>query len=156
MISIAQAKNEDMPTVKTLFSEYADSLPFDLSFQNFNSELAKLPGEYSPPHGCILIAREGSEIVGCVALRRLDEEVCEMKRLYVQPAVRGRGIGKKLAERVIKQARESGYRRMKLDTLASMEAAIHLYSSLGFNRITPYRHNPIEGAVFMGLELDTV
>ena len=143
-----------MPTVKTLFSEYAGSLGFDLSFQNFNSELAKLPGEYSPPHGCILVAREGSAIVGCVALRRLDEEVCEMKRLYVQPAFRGRGIGKQLAECVIKQARESGYRRMKLDTLASMEAAIHLYRSLGFNLIKPYRHNPIGGAVFMELELN--
>jgi len=145
-----------MPTVKALFSEYAGSLGFDLSFQGFNRELAKLPGEYSTPTGRILIAREGSAIVGCVALRRLDEEVCEMKRLYVQPAFRGRGIGKQLAECVIKQARESGYRRMKLDTLASMEVAIHLYLSLGFNRIMPYRHNPIEGAVFMGLELDTV
>jgi len=143
-----------MPTVKTLFSEYAGSLAFDLSFQNFNSELAKLPGEYSPPHGCILVAREGSAIVGCVALRRLDEEVCEMKRLYVQPAFRGRGIGKQLAECVIKQARESGYRHMKLDTLASMEPAIHLYRSRGFNRIMPYRHNPIGGALFMGLELN--
>jgi len=153
LVSITKAKSEDMPTIKTLFSEYAASVAFDLSFQNFNRELSTLPGEYSLPNGCILVAREGSAIVGCVALRRLDEEVCEMKRLYVQPAFRGRGIGKKLAECVIRQASESGYRLMKLDTLASMLEAILLYRSLGFSRIMPYRHNPIDGAVFMGLEL---
>lgn len=154
MVIITQAKSEDMPTVKSLFLEYAGHLGFDLSFQNFDRELAELPGEYSSPYGCILLAREGSTVVGCVALRRLEADACEMKRLYVKTAFRGRGIGKLLAECIIKEARARGHRHMRLDTLASMEQAIRIYVSLGFRRIAPYRHNPIEGAVFM--ELDTV
>jgi ribosomal protein S18 acetylase RimI-like enzyme len=145
-----------MSSVKSLFLEYAGSLGFDLSFQDFNRELAELPGEYSEPAGCILIAREGSAIVGCVALRSFGgREVCEMKRLYVRVAFRGRGVGRQLAESIIAEAKVRGYRKMKLDTLASMGKAIQLYKSLGFKQIAPYRHNPIEGAVFMQLELES-
>ena len=142
-----------MATVKALFMEYANTLGFDLSFQNFNTELAELPGEYSEPSGCILIARIDSAIVGCVALRDLGSMVCEMKRLYVQPAFRGEGVGRQLAKSIIAEARSRGYREMKLDTVASMNQAIQLYNSLGFKQTAPYRHNPIQGAVFMQLEL---
>jgi putative acetyltransferase len=145
---------EQMEQVQTLFSEYASSLEFDLSFQDFENELKRFPGEYAPPSGSALLAMEGGEIAGCVALRDLGKDVCEMKRLYVRPPFRRKGVGKALAIAVIEEARRIGYRRMRLDTVPSMKEAIELYRALGFKEIMPYRHNPIQGALFMELKLN--
>lgn len=144
---------EDIERVRELFVEYSESLGFDLGFQNFDEELANLPGEYAEPRGCILLAEYQGQSVGCVAVRPFGQDVCEMKRLYVTPGYRGLGIGRALAEAVIEKARRIGYACMRLDTISSMEAARRLYQSLGFEQIGPYRHNPIEGAVFMELNL---
>lgn len=154
MLKIIDAQaGENLKIIRKLFEEYAESLGFDLSFQNFNEELANLPGEYNPPTGCLLLAMYQSQVAGCVALRRLSEGVCEMKRLYVRPQFRRQGIGRALAEAAIEQAKKVGYGRMRLDTVPSMNAARVIYTSLRFGEIDPYRHNPIEGAVFMELAL---
>jgi ribosomal protein S18 acetylase RimI-like enzyme len=142
-----------LSNIRTLFSEYAASLGFDLSFQDFQKELKGLPGDYSPPTGCLLLAVDEGRIVGCCALRKLSNITCEMKRLYVRPEFRGRGIGKALAEAIIDEARKRGYGRMRLDTVPSMTEAIDLYRALGFKEISPYRFNPIQGALFMELVL---
>jgi ribosomal protein S18 acetylase RimI-like enzyme len=141
---------------RELLTEYASSLGFDLTFQKFQKELNGLPGDYAPPSGCILLALENSDVAGCVALRRISEGVCEMKRLYVRPKFRGKGIGKLLASTIIMEAIKRGYVRMRLDTVPSMVEAIGLYESLGFYDIAPYRHNPIPGARFMELTLTRV
>jgi len=155
MLKIAEAVTDrDIEQAKTLFVEYADSLGFDLAFQRFDEELRSLPGDYARPKGCLLLAACDGQAVGCVALRPLEEGICEMKRLYVKPEFRGMGIGRALAEAVIKEAQNIGYKCMRLDTVPSMEAARMLYASLGFERISPYRYNPIEGAVFMELKLE--
>lgn len=143
----------DIETARRLFREYEASLAIDLCFQNFEAELAGLPGDYAPPSGTLLIARRGGEAAGCVALRRLDEGIAEMKRLYVRDAFRGQGLGRLLAEEVIGEARRLGYGTMRLDTLPSMREAIPLYRSLGFRDIPPYRNNPIEGALFLEKDL---
>ncbi len=153
MLEIIVASERDLAAIKGLFKEYAMSLDFDLSFQNFERELDRLPGEYAPPRGALLLAKYGIEVAGCVALRELTEGFCEMKRLYVRPPFRGRSIGRKLAESVIENARTVGYRGMKLDTVSSMKEAISLYKSLGFREIGTYRFNPLKDAVYMELTL---
>jgi ribosomal protein S18 acetylase RimI-like enzyme len=154
VIVFEQVCRGKIEVVRELFQEYSDSLGFDLCFQNFKEELESLPGEYSPPAGSLLLAVSGEGTAGCVALRRIDNSICEMKRLYVRPAFRGRGIGRELCRRIITSGLELGYSSMRLDTLASMSAALELYRALGFREIEPYRYNPIEGAVFMELRLE--
>lgn len=139
--------------VHTLFEEYAASLEVDLCFQGFEQELAALPGDYARPHGRLFLAFWNDEVAGCVALRRIDPNVCEMKRLYVRPAYRSHGVGRALALRVIGEARQAGYRSMRLDSLPSMKSALGLYRTLGFQNIPPYRDNPVEGTAFLELQL---
>jgi putative acetyltransferase len=138
-----------------LVEEYAASLTFDLAFQDFDREIRSLETEYGAPAGCFLLAASADDWVGCGGVRRFSEQDCEMKRLYVAPQGRGRGIGRALAERLIAAASDLGYRRMLLDTTPSMSRAQELYASLGFIRTTPYRYNPIDGATFWQLHLRT-
>ncbi|MEA2164497.1 MAG: hypothetical protein QOK37_2624 [Thermoanaerobaculia bacterium] len=149
MITIAPA--DDLDIVRALFTEYAASLDVDLSFQDFDHELATLADFYE----LILVARDDDRAAGCAALRRLDDATCEMKRLYVRPEFRGHNLGRTLGERIIDEARQAGYTRMRLDTLPSMTSAIPLYESLGFAEIEPYRFNPIAGTKFMELRLSS-
>jgi len=144
---------EHIAAVRKLFLEYAASLDFDLCFQDFDRELEGLPGEYAMPTGRLILAKHEREYVGCVGLRRFEGDICEMKRLYVRPEHRGRGIGRGLAERIIAEARKIGYRTMRLDTISDMIEAISLYRSLGFTEIPPYRPNPIKGARYFELKL---
>ncbi|MCL5999810.1 MAG: acetylglutamate kinase [Chloroflexi bacterium] len=144
---------EQLEEARTLFREYAASLGFGLDFQGFEQELAGLPGDYAAPQGCLLLAWDGEHYAGCVALHPLAGYTCEMKRLYVRPAYRGRHLGRTLADAVIAAARRIGYTRMKLDTVPALHEAIALYRSIGFRPCAPYRHNPIEGAIYMELDL---
>jgi ribosomal protein S18 acetylase RimI-like enzyme len=140
--------------VRTLLREYAASLGFSLCFQSFDAELAGLPGEYSPPEGQLLLGLCNSTPAGCVALRKLEDGICEMKRLYIRPEFRGRGLGRDLVLALIEQARQSMHGKMRLDTVAaSMAEAVGLYRSMGFRDIPPYCHNPIPGAIYLELDL---
>ncbi len=153
-ITIVRAETPaQFEAAKVLFEEYAAALGVDLCFQDFDHELASLAEQYSHPGGCLLLATVDERPVGCVALRRWDDAVCEMKRLYVQPTARGLKLGRRLAEDIIDEARRLGYRRMRLDTLPSMGEAQSLYRSLGFRETDAYRYNPIAGTVYMELEL---
>ncbi len=154
MLALIKAKTrEDYARAKELFLEYAASLDFDLGFQHFDEELEELPGDYAPPSGRLILAVLEAQAVACVGLRPLERGICEMKRLYVKPEHRGKGIGRTLAIAVIHEARSIGYSRMRLDTIPSMTEATALYYSLGFKKIPPYRLNPIEGALYLELEL---
>ena len=155
-MKLIQAESaDDINRARELFKEYAGGLGIDLCFQNFDKELALLPGDYVPPSGRLFLAISDDEAVGCVALRMIAEGICEMKRLYVRPEFRGTGLGRTLAETIIQTARKIGYDRMRLDTLpGKMDRAIAMYRSLGFKEIEPYYDNPVEGATFMELSLD--
>ncbi len=147
MITIAPA--DDPGIIRELINEYAGSLGVDLSFQDLENELTTLETFYER----ILVAHDETGAAGCVALRRIDDATCEMKRLYLRPGFRGNYLGRRLAESIIEDARNRGYKRMRLDTLPMMQAAIPLYYSLGFVEIEPYRFNPIAGTRFMELAL---
>ena len=153
MIEIRHAQPEDVPVVRERFREYAKWLQVDLCFQGFEQELAALPGDYAPPRGRLLVACDADHIIGCVALRPLGGADCEMKRLYVVPAFRGQGIARRLAERLIAEARDVGYKHMLLDTLQQMEAARALYALLGFVEVPAYYDNPIPGAIYLSKAL---
>jgi ribosomal protein S18 acetylase RimI-like enzyme len=143
---------EHVPVVRTLFEEYAAALGVDLGFQDFERELAELPGDYAPPGGRLLLALDPLP-VGCVALRPYEPGTCEMKRLYVRPDYRGTGLGRRLVEAIVAAGRDAGYERMRLDTMPSMEAARALYRSLGFVEIEAYRFNPVHGTTYFELAL---
>lgn len=152
---IVHAEPKHIPRVRELFTEYAATLPYSLCFQGFEEELATLPGKYGPPAGRLLLALDGESLVGSVAVRHVGPgpEICEMKRLYIRPAGRGTGLGRRLAEAIISEARQIGYLRMRLDTDPGMVAARHIYHSLGFRSIDNYNRDPIPGTLFMELDL---
>ena len=145
---------EQIASIRELFLEYAQSLGFSLCFQGFEQELAGLPGDYAAPSGRLLLAMQNETAAGCAALHKLNAEYCEMKRLYVRPQFRGRGLGVHLAERIIAEARQIGYKYLRLDTVEPvMRSAVAIYRQFGFHEIAPYRPNPIAGALYMELEL---
>jgi putative acetyltransferase len=154
-LSIFQAESPaQIAQSRELFLEYAQSLGFSLCFQNFDKELAELPGDYAPPEGRLLLVECEGQVAACVALHKLGPGICEMKRLYLRPQFRGKGLGRALAERITTEARQIGYQRMRLDTVEPvMKDAVAMYRKLGFEEIAPYRPNPIAGAMYMELEL---
>jgi GNAT superfamily N-acetyltransferase len=154
MISLVQAGSlACRARVRELLSEYAASLEIDLCFQQFDQELAELPGSYAPPEGRLLIATYTEMDAGCVALRKIGPGICEMKRLYVRPPFRGKGIGRCLAVSIIIEAHNIGYERVRLDTLPSMKEALALYRSMGFYEIQPYGNHSICGTICLELNL---
>lgn len=145
---------DQIERVRALFTEYAESLGFSLCFQGFDKELAELPGAYVPPKGRLLLATVDGEPAGCVALRPMANGACELKRLFVRPAFRATGLGRQLMDRILAEAREMGYRRMRLNTVVGqMDRAIALYRRLGFREIEAYDEHPVEGTIWMDLEL---
>jgi ribosomal protein S18 acetylase RimI-like enzyme len=146
-------KPDEIENVKQLFLEYAESLNFDLCFQNFDEELQQLPGRYSPPEGRLLIALNDNKPAGCAALRKHNEHTCEMKRLYVKPEFRHFGLGKILVDKLLDEAKMIGYKKMILDTVPSMESARKIYESIGFKETKPYYYNPQPGTIFMSINL---
>jgi ribosomal protein S18 acetylase RimI-like enzyme len=154
MLVIKQALTEKQNKhAKNLFIEYTNHLGIDLNFQNFKEELRTFPGHYTPPEGCVLLAYYKNKPVGCVALRKFKDDICEMKRLYIRPKFRRKNIGKTLSTTIIQKSKEMGYKFMRLDTLPFMKEAINLYLALGFEEIQPYRYNPIENSKFYELKL---
>ena len=151
-INFAESQS-DFDISRLLFLEYAETLGFSLCFQGFDEELENLPGKYATPKGCILLAWDKLDCGGCVGLRPLNDTVCEMKRLYIKPAYRGTGLGRLLAEKILKFANESNYSKIVLDTLSSMDSAQGLYRSLGFAETDPYYHNPHPDVVFFEKKL---
>lgn len=153
--ALRQAESaEDVGQIKELFLEYAQSLGFSLCFQNFDRELAELPGDYAQPGGRLLLAEVDAELAGCVAMHKLEQQTCEMKRLYLRPKFRGKGLGRVLAEAIIAEARKVGYDRMRLDTVEPvMRDAVGMYRKLGFREIAAYRENPMPGTLYMELTL---
>jgi GNAT superfamily N-acetyltransferase len=139
----------EIDAARTLFKEYAAALGIDLAYQGFAEELANLPGAYAPPAGRLLIAWVDRTAAGCVALRPMSHEICEMKRLFVRPAYRGCGLGRRLAEAIIREAKQIGYVTMRLDTIPSLDTATHLYESLGFIRRDAYYDTPVAETIFM-------
>jgi len=157
---ISARNDEHIALAKQLFLEYAESLGFSLCFQGFDAELENLPGEYAAPAGELLLAYSrvtpaaSATPTGCVGLRKIEANVCEMKRLFIRPEARGHGLGRALVERIIQEARLRGYDRMRLDTLSpQMDSAIRLYRSVGFREIAPYTKNPLLGALYFELKL---
>lgn len=150
---IAPLDMGDLPAVRGLLREYAGGVGVSLDFQDFDREVAGLPGAYAPPRGALLVARVGEELAGCVALRPLEGDACEMKRLFVRTTARGLGVGERLARAILDEARRLGYRRMRLDTLPSMGTAQSLYERLGFRDIAPYTDNPVAGTRFLEVML---
>lgn len=152
------ASDAEMEVVRDIFREYAATLSVDLCFQDFDAELASLPGDYAAPRGALLLARVDGAVAGCCALRPMDSSdypnASEMKRLYVRKAFRGFGLGRQLAEAILDEARRAGYSSVLLDTLDDMEAARALYEDLGFADIPPYYHNPHAGAHYLKVDLD--
>jgi ribosomal protein S18 acetylase RimI-like enzyme len=153
--AFAQAESPaQLAQARELFLEYAQSLGFSLCFQNFDQELSDLPGGYAPPEGRLLLAGYEGELAGCVALHQLEPSVCEMKRLYLRPQFRGKGLGRTLADHIIAEARQIGYQRMRLDTVEPvMKDAVAMYRKLGFKEIAPYCPNPMSGVIYMELQL---
>lgn len=153
--SITQSESPaQIEQARELFLEYAKSLGFSLCFQNFDKELSELPGDYAPPEGRLLLAEFEGKLAGCVALHKLEPLICEMKRLYLRPNFRGKGLGRVLAETIIAEARKMGYKRMRLDTVEPvMKDAVAMYRKLGFAEIAPYRPNPMPGTLYMELKL---
>lgn len=144
---------QDRESVLAIWREYVASPSVSLDFQDYEAEFAKLPGKYAPPGGCLLLAEQRGQLAGCIALRQADEAICEMKRLYVRPVARGSGLGRQLIERLIEEARQMGYREMRLDVLAEFAAARKLYEELGFIEAEPVSYNPVPGTAFLGLLL---
>jgi len=153
VLKIVPATAQDLGDVRILFGEYAGLVAEALCFQNFDQEMAALPGNYAPPDGALLIARDGRNAGGCVALRRLDDRRCEMKRMYVRSAHRGGGLGRRLALAIIEEARSRGYALMYLDTLPKLTTAIALYRTLGFHECAPYLAAPTPGALCFELRI---
>lgn len=154
IVAASAASPAQIMQARELFLEYAASLGFSLCFQNFDAELAGLPGDYAPPSGRLLLAEWEGHLAGCGALHKLDVDVCEMKRLYLRLQFRGKGIGRTMAEGLIAEARAIGYKRMRLDTVGPvMKDAVAMYRKLGFQEIAPYRENPMAGTLYMELVL---
>lgn len=143
---------DDLPTVTAIFREYVQSPAANLDFQDYEQEFAALPGKYAAPDGCVLLAVIDGGVVGCAALRRVDDAACELKRMYVRPAARGMDLGRRLVEEMLRFARQAGYRRMCLDVLPEFVAAQRLYESLGFAEAEPVSFNPVPGTRFLALE----